>query len=147
LSPKQRLLILDTWRRSGLSAGDFAAMVGISKHTLYKQNKQFERHGPAGLLDTPKGKRASRLPDLTRRSILMLKEDHPDWGCQRISDMLMRGPGLGASPSAVSRVLKEEGYEFEERTTQPHLRTRRRFVASNGPSRISFGRRTCSRSC
>jgi len=127
LSPKQRLLILDTWRRSGLPAGDFAAMVGISKHTLYKWNKQFERQGPAGLLDAPKGKRGSRLPDLTRRSVLMLKEDHPDWGCQRISDMLMRGPGLGASPSAVARVLKEEGYEFEERVTQPHRPKVRRF--------------------
>src|SRR5262249_54772113 len=31
----QRGLLLDTWRRSGLPAGDFAALVGLSKHTLY----------------------------------------------------------------------------------------------------------------
>ena len=30
LTPEQRLLLLDTWRRSGLPAGDFAALVGIS---------------------------------------------------------------------------------------------------------------------
>jgi hypothetical protein len=35
LTAEQRLLILDTWRRSGLPAGDFAALVGVSKHTLY----------------------------------------------------------------------------------------------------------------
>jgi hypothetical protein len=35
LTAEQRLLLLDTWRRSGLPAGDFAAMVGVSKHTLY----------------------------------------------------------------------------------------------------------------
>jgi len=44
----------------------------------------------------------------------MLKESNPDWGCQRISDMLVRGPALPASPTAVARVLKEAGYELEE---------------------------------
>ena len=35
MTPEQRLLILDTWQRSGLPAGDFAPLVGLSKHTLY----------------------------------------------------------------------------------------------------------------
>ena len=35
----------------------------------------------------------------------MLKQSHPDWGCQRISDLLLRGPALSASPAAVARVL------------------------------------------
>jgi hypothetical protein len=38
---------------------------------------------------------------------LMLKQDNPDWGCERISSMLMRGPALLASPQAVARVLHE----------------------------------------
>jgi hypothetical protein len=50
-SPEQRLLILDTWRRSGLPAGDFAALVDMSKHTLYAWKKAFDVHGPAGLMD------------------------------------------------------------------------------------------------
>src|SRR3989442_474656 len=29
----EQLLLLDTWRRSGLSGGEFEALVGISKHT------------------------------------------------------------------------------------------------------------------
>src|SRR5262245_18795105 len=45
LGPPQRLLLLDTWKRSGLPAGDFAAMVGISKHTLYAWKKRFEAEG------------------------------------------------------------------------------------------------------
>src|SRR5262245_18487215 len=32
LTPQQRLLLLDAWVRSGLPAGDFAPLVGISKH-------------------------------------------------------------------------------------------------------------------
>src|SRR5207237_7318805 len=75
VTPEQRLLLLDTWRRSGLPAADFAALVGVSKHTLYAWKKQFEQHGPAGLLDQPRGpKEGSRLPELTQRTILLLKE-------------------------------------------------------------------------
>jgi transposase InsO family protein len=120
LTAEQRLLVLDTWRRSGLPAGDFADMVGMSKHTLYDWKKKFEELGPAGLMDQPKGQKGSRLSDVARRSILMLKQDHPDWGCQRISDVLMRGPGLAACPATVSRVLADEGYQLVDEPTQPH---------------------------
>src|SRR5215470_3540596 len=114
-TPEQRLLVLDAWKRSGLPAGDFAPLVGLSRHTLYAWKKRFDDHGPEGLLDKPRGAPAgSRLPEVTRRTILMLKEAHPDWGCQRISDMLLRGPALPASPAAVARVLQEEGYESQE---------------------------------
>jgi transposase InsO family protein len=127
-TPQQRLMLLDTWRRSGLPALDFASLVGISKHTLYAWKQLFERQGPAGLLDQPRGAReGSRLPELTKRTILMLKEQHPEWGCQRISDLLVRGPALPASASAVARVLHEAGYESTQETTHPHPDHVRRF--------------------
>jgi transposase InsO family protein len=127
-TPQQRLLLLDTWRRSGLPAKDFSALVGISKHTLYKWNQLFEQQGPAGLVDAPRGaRRGSRLPDLTRRTILMLKQQHPEWGCQRISDMLLRGPALPASAAAVAYVLREAGYESVHTPTRPHPDKVRRF--------------------
>jgi transposase InsO family protein len=120
-NPEQRLLVLDAWLRSGLPAGDFGALVGVSKRTLYDWKRRFEAAGPAGLMDRPKGPATgSRLSEPTRRSILMLKEQHPDWGCQKISDMLLRGPALPASPSAVARVLREAGYVSEEVPTRPH---------------------------
>jgi transposase InsO family protein len=121
LTPQQRLLLLDTWQRSGLPAGDFAALVGVSKHTLYAWKKKFDTQGPAGLMDQPRGgPSGSKLPELTRRTILMLKQANPDFGCQKISDLLLRGPALPASPAAVARVLHEAGYAFEEVTTRPH---------------------------
>src|SRR6266852_3837066 len=128
LRPEQRLLLLDTWQRSGLPAGDFAALVGLSKFTLYAWQKKFEREGPAGLMDKPKGGPAgSRLPELTKRTILMLKQANPDWGCQKISDMLLRGPALPASASAVARVLHEAGYALEEVPTRAHPQRETRF--------------------
>ena len=138
LTPTQRLLILDTWRRSGLPANDFSSLVGVSKHTLYGWKKRFEEDGPEGLMDKPRGQPgSSKLPEVTRRTILMLKESHPDWGCQRISDMLVRGPGLSASASTVSKVLRDAGYQLEETPTRPHPDNRdpkdhvRRFERAN----------------
>ena len=61
-TPEQRLLILDCWQRSGLPAGDFADLVGVSKHTLYAWKKTFTVHGPAGLAEHKRGvKTGSRL--------------------------------------------------------------------------------------
>ena len=127
-TPQQRLLLLDTWRRSGLPGKDFAALVGLSKHTLYKWSQLFEKQGPAGLMDQPRGAReGSRLPEVTRRTILMLKEQHPEWGCQRISDLLLRGPALPASASAVARVLHEAGYQLADEPSHRHPEPVRRF--------------------
>ena len=33
---RERLILLDTWMRSGLPAKDFSGLVGVSQHTLYK---------------------------------------------------------------------------------------------------------------
>jgi Transposase and inactivated derivatives len=127
-SPHERLLILDTWQRSGLPAGDFAPLVGISKHTLYLWKKRFTQHGPAGLAEQSRRATAgSKLPEVTKRTIVMLKELHPDWGCQRLSDELLRGPALSASPSAVARLLHEAGYQAEARPTRPHTPKVQRF--------------------
>jgi transposase InsO family protein len=79
-------------------------------------------------MDHPRGaSTGSKLPEVTKRTILMLKGAHPDWGCQRISDELLRGPALAASAAAVARVLHEGGYQTEERPTRPHPEKVQRF--------------------
>jgi transposase InsO family protein len=128
LTARDRLLMLDTWMRSKLAAEDFAAMVGVSRHTLYVWKRRFEEEGPAGLADKPRGREeGSRLPDATKRAILMMKQSHPEWGCERLRDLLMRVDGYGASASAIARLLHEEGYETEEVPTRPHAPVERRF--------------------
>lgn len=136
LTPQQRLLLLDTWQRSGLPAADFAALVGVSKHTLASWKHKFESQGPGGLLDQPRGgPKGSRMPELTKRTILMLKQANPDWGCQRISDMLLRGPALPASPAAVARVLHEAGYQTED-TSRPAHPDHIRFFERARPNQL-----------
>ena len=58
---------------------------------LYAWKKRFEAYGLGGLMDRAKGKTGSRWPDFTKRSILILKQAHPDHG-RRIKDLLLRGP-------------------------------------------------------
>jgi transposase InsO family protein len=122
------VLILDVWSRSGLPGSEFAPLVGVAPHTLCLWRRAFEQEGPAGLVAKPRGApTGSRLPEVTQRAILLMKKDHPEWGCQRISDMLLRGPALGASASAVANVLHEAGYELEEVPTKPHAPEVHRF--------------------
>ena len=121
-TPGQRMLILDIWDRSELSAREIAPLVGLCAHTLYEWKKRFDQNGPAGLADRPRGKPAlgSRLPEPTQRAIQLLKRKHPDWGVDRIQDVLMRGEGFTASTGAIQRVLVEAGYQVETAPTRRH---------------------------
>ena len=114
LTAEQRLLILDSWQRSGLSGPDFSPLVGLSVKTLYSWRGRFERLGPAGLSETgPRKVISSRLPEPTQRAILMLKQAHSEWGIDRIHDVLLRAEGHAASSGAILRVLTENGYVVE----------------------------------
>jgi transposase InsO family protein len=76
LTAEQRLLLLDTWQRSGLPAKDFAALVGVSKHSLYVWKKKFDTQGPAGLLDQPSApctRRGHARQRLTREQEAILR--------------------------------------------------------------------------
>ncbi len=51
----------------------------------------------------------------------MMKQMHPDWGVDRISDLLLRGPGAAGFPvHSIATVLTEDGYLVEESRMQRH---------------------------
>jgi transposase InsO family protein len=118
---QERILLLDLWARSGLRAADFGALVGLSRHTLLQWRQRFAAGGPAALADRQRGApQGSRLPEVTQRAIVMLKTAHPEWGCERIREVLLRGEGYSASVGAITHVLEEAGYEREDVPTSPH---------------------------
>jgi transposase InsO family protein len=125
---QQRLLLLDTWRRSALPATEFSVLVGVSAHTLYEWKRRFETRGPAGL-STKRGarRRGSQVEEPVRRAILMMKEAHPDWGQERLSDMLNRAEGFAVSAGAIGRVLSEGGYVVEQARPRPNEPQVQRF--------------------
>jgi len=129
---EHRILVLDVWKRSGLPCKEFSRIVGISVSTLGLWKRRFEEEGLEGLSDAVRGApKGSRLPEVTKRAILMIKESHPEYGCQRISDMLARGESLSASAGAISKVLHEAGYQLEEEYTKPHKDKIQRFERDN----------------
>ena len=125
----ERLNILDLAMKSGLPLKEFAGLVGMSHNTLYLWKKRFDLYGVDGLVDQPrKSKRGeSHVPEAVKKAILMIKGAHPEYGCERISDMLGRGPGLSASPSAVLRVIREAGFEVAARPVPAHGVEPKRF--------------------
>ncbi len=128
---EQRLLVLDSWLRSKLPAGDFAPWVGLSLHTLRAWKQRFLEHGPAGLDDKPCGRpTGSQLSEATKRAILLMKEQHPDWGQDRIAAVLLRSQGFSASASAIGRALEEAGYVSAPDASKPHGREPQRFERS-----------------
>ena len=130
-SSEQRLLILDSWLRSKLPAGDFAPLVGLSMHTLRAWKARFAEFGPAGLDDKPQGRPAgSRLSEATKRAILLMKEQHPDWGQDRIAAVLLRSQGFSASATAIGRALEEAGFVAAADPSRPHGREPQRFERS-----------------
>lgn len=135
-TPEQRLVLLDVWQRSDLPASDFSELAGVSAHSLYTWKKKFDAEGPAGLVGHKRGApKGSRLPEPTKRAILLLKRAHPDWGRQRIHDELVRAEGLEASPGAIGKVLEGAGFVVEEAATRPHAPPAKRFECSR-PSHV-----------
>jgi len=125
---EERLMILEAWIRSKLSANEFASIVRVSRMQLYAWKRAFDADGPAGLEPAKAGRpKGSRLPKATRRAILLMKETHPDWGIDRIHDMLLRTEGFRASSGAISNLLKEEGYEAITLPAPRHPDRVRRF--------------------
>ena len=117
VTPEQRVLLLDTWQRSGLPAGDFAALVGVSKaHTLGVE-ETIRRVGPAGLMDQPRGGPKGQPAAGADQA------DDPDAQARPIPTGAASGSATCCSadrpcrpvPSAVARVLHEAGYEVGRR--------------------------------
>ena len=127
LTGPQRLLILDSWFKSGLAATDFGDLFGISSQRLNKWKLAFEAYGPAGLEPRKRERSGSQLAEATKRAVVLMKEQHPEWGVQRLHDELLRGAGYAASPSAILDLLKESGWESDEVPTQPHEDSRHPF--------------------
>jgi transposase len=125
----QRLMLLDMAVKSGLPLKEFAELVGLSYHTLYAWKKRFDELGPDGLMEQPRKHKepGSRLPEVVKRAILMIKVAHPEYGSERISDMLGRGDAYSASPGSVLRVIREAGIEVASPPVPAHGEEPKRF--------------------
>lgn len=109
---QQRRLLFETWEATGdVEVACRTAHVGRS--TFYTWKPRFLAGGYAALAQF-----ASRAPKRTRRvadditqQILALRQQHPDWGKQRLADELAKANGWVpvVSPNTVKRILRDAG--------------------------------------
>jgi transposase len=109
---QQRRLLFETWEATGdIDLACRTAHVGRS--TFYYWKPRFTAGGYPALEAF-----ASRAPQRTRRlaagieqEVIALRQDHPDWGKDRIADELAKAHGWVpiVSPNTVRRILRDAG--------------------------------------
>ncbi|WP_328906412.1 helix-turn-helix domain-containing protein [Streptomyces sp. NBC_00234] len=98
---------------SGDPVSDVARRNGVSRQTLHNWRRRYGTAGDAGLADRSQRPHASpaRLDATVEALICSLREQHPDWGAQRLRAALDRlGVGKPPSRTTVHRVLVRNGF-------------------------------------
>ncbi|MDX3852291.1 helix-turn-helix domain-containing protein [Streptomyces sp. AK02-01A] len=93
---------------SGDPVAEVARRNGVSRQTLHNWRRRYTAEGGAGLADRSRRPHLSpaRLDPSVEALICSLREQHPDWGAQRLHAALGRlGVGMPPSRTTVHRVL------------------------------------------
>ena len=109
---QQRRLLFETWQATGdVKLACRTAHVGRS--TFYTWKPRFEAGGYAALeqFASRAPKRTRRVADTIVHQVLALRQQHPDWGKQRLADELAKANGWVPliSPNTVKRILRDAG--------------------------------------
>lgn len=109
---QQRCLLFETWQATG--DVDLACRTAhVGRRTFYTWKPRFLAGGYAALEHFP-----SRAPKHTRRTpepitaqVIALRQQHPDWGKQRLADELAKTNGWVplVSPNTIKRILRDAG--------------------------------------
>lgn len=111
-TPSQRHLLFKTWETTG-NVEEACRVAHVGRRTFYYWKRRFHQGGYAALAAF-----ASRAPHhLTRvapaveQRVIALRQEHPDWGQQRLADALAKANGWVplVSPNTVTRILRDAG--------------------------------------
>ena len=109
---QQRHLLFETWQATGDVEGA-CRTAHVGRRTFYTWKPRFLAGGYAALEHFP-----SRAPKHTRRTpepitaqVIALRQQHPDWGKQRLADELAKTNGWVplVSPNTIKRILRDAG--------------------------------------
>jgi transposase len=107
---QQRKLLFEVWEETGnVSLACRKAHVG--RGTFYYWKPRFEKQGYKGLEEfasrAPKNPR--RISEEIEQKVVEMREQHPDWGKQRIADELAKANNWVplVAPQTVRRILKD----------------------------------------
>lgn len=106
---QQRRLLFETWEASGnVTLACRTAHVG--RRTFYYWKPRFEQGGYAALehFASSAPKQPHRTDPTIEEQVVALRQEHPDWGKQRIADELAKANNWAplVSPNTVKRILR-----------------------------------------
>jgi transposase InsO family protein len=108
----QRKLLFEEWEATGnVTAACQVAHVG--RGTFYHWKSRYQEEGSKGIeacaSTAPVGRRG--VGEWVERRVIALREEHPEWGKQRIADEMRRENGWEkvVSANTVRRILREAG--------------------------------------
>lgn len=110
IKAKEKCQILQKyWRLRAEGCKEITALevLGLSRSTLYRWQKLYQKQGPKGLIDgsrTPLNKRGPTWSRATEQQVLSLRKQYPAWGKNKLT-MILRQRGLPISSSTVGRIL------------------------------------------
>ena len=126
VDPKERILAVESFRKSGMSQKNFAKTWGLSQATLQRWVAIYENEGPAALerasLRAGAKKRGPKgIPRALRDEIVAAKRENPTYGLRKVRGFLNRFRGVDAATNTIAKTLKEENI-----ASPPPRRRRRR---------------------
>lgn len=108
----QRRLLFETWEATG-NVSQACLVAHVSRHMFYDWQPRFEAKGYAGLLEFASSapKHPPRIDPAIEPRVIALRQQHPDWGKQRIADELTRANQWVplVSRGTVRRILSDAG--------------------------------------
>ncbi len=109
---QQRHLLFETWEATG--DVDLACRTAhVGRSTFYAWKPRFDAGGYAVLeqFASRAPKRTRRVADPIAHQVIALRQQHPDWGKQRLADELAKANGWRPliSPNTVKRILHDAG--------------------------------------
>lgn len=125
-----RLRVVTLFLEEGYSYAMLAEEFGCGKSTISKWVKLYREHGEAGLSNpsTKSVKPHKQLDQNLQTKIIELKQEDPQRGIKRISDIMRRFFLLNASPDTVRKTLHEvELIDPPPKKRRKNITTPRRF--------------------
>ncbi|OFZ29536.1 MAG: hypothetical protein A2622_07360 [Bdellovibrionales bacterium RIFCSPHIGHO2_01_FULL_40_29] len=109
-SAEERILAVESFKKSGLSLVNFSKVFGVSQGSLSSWRNIYDNSGPQGLStepirNNPRGRKA--IDDGLKEEIKKVKNENPSFGLRKVRDFLKRFKGVKVSHKTVGKTLKE----------------------------------------
>jgi transposase len=112
----------------GAEVSDVSRTFGISETTVHVWLDRFRRGGVDALVPEPPGAKPQEdRYDPRREAVIETRRAHPEWGAERIRDVLARFAAVGVSETTVRRVLADAGLVAATAPSGPREHPPRRF--------------------